>query len=152
MEKNYPKIAIISAFIGNGGQTGALSFTEAAQRDFEKYGIDVYSFTDKDLNLLELHVEPTIKKESIVSDRFIDRIRMKWYRQRYKQPIYPSEKDDYTRLVAKIPKILFYKVVPNEYDYYVWLDSKFTIQEHWVEYLFWLIDRYQGYNIITSKH
>lgn len=152
MRTRIPKIAIISALIGNGGESGVLAFTDEAQRQVENYGMDVYSFSDKDLDLLKPFFEPTLKIEDVVADGFADRLRMKWYRQRYKQPVYPTEKDDYTRLVAKIPKILFYKLVPDTYDYYIWLDSKFTIQEHWAEYMLWLIDRHQDCDIITSKH
>ena len=152
MHKYIPKIAIISALIGNGGKSGALAFTDEAQRQFDQYGIDIYSFSDKDLNLLKPFFEPDFKKEDVVADGFVERLKVQWYRLKYKQPVYPTEKDDYTRLVAKIPKMLFYELIPNTYDYYIWLDSKFTIQEHWADYMLWLIDRHQDYDIITSKH
>ena len=152
MEKRPPKIAIVTAFLGNGGNSGALRFTAEAMYQIEQFGIDVYSFCDKDKSLIEPFLQPSFNRSDIAPDSFFNWLQMKWYKLRYKQPIYPSKIDDYTRLLAKVPKILFYKLVPQKYDYYVWLDSKFEIQEHWVDYLLWLIDRHEGYDIITSKH
>lgn len=146
------KIAIISAYIGNGGTSGDLKFTPQAKAELADYGVDVYYFNDKNIDVLNPFFEPTISRDEVVNESWRSKILSKIYSFRYKQSVYPSEKDNYTRLIAKIPKILFYKLVPNEYDYYVWLDSKFVIQEHWLKYLLWLISKYEGFDILVSKH
>lgn len=143
----------MTAFIGNGGNTGELKITPEAQAEFDRYGVDVYKFNNDNLDLLLPHVKPTMTEEEVLGMTRRDR-RVLWYYEKikYKQPVRPKKEDDYTRLVAKIPKMTFYKVMPKDYDYYVWLDSKFTIHEHWLDYLLWLINKYPKYDVITSKH
>lgn len=149
--KEY-KIAIITAFIGNGGKTGELKFTPEAQAQLDTYGVDIYRFNDDNIGLLKPYYEPIIKKEDIISESIWNKIVKAYGSIKYKQEIVPSEKDNYTRLIAKIPKILFYKLIPHEYDYYIWLDSKFIIHENWLDYVLWLISNHESYDIIASKH
>jgi len=146
------KIAIISAYIGNGGDSGCISFTSQAKEEMAAYGVDIYSYRDTDLDSLLPLLEPSMARDEIIKENLFDKLRYFVYKRIYKQELYPSVEDDRTRLIAKIPKILFYKLVPNEYDYYVWLDSKFVIQEHWLKYLLWLISKYEGFDILVSKH
>lgn len=152
MIKNRFKIAIMSAYIGNGGTSGCLSFTPEAKEELNAYDVDIYSFTDENLEALIPYFQPTLDRKNVVNETLSDKIRYCIYKKIYKQKVYPSEADNKTRLVSKIPKIVFYKLVPNEYDYYVWLDSKFVIQEHWLKYLLWLISKYEGFDILVSKH
>lgn len=150
--KKY-KIAIMTAFIGNAGNTGELKITPEAQAEFDNYGIDVYRFNNDNLDQLLPHVKPTLTEEEVVCRTRHDLRVYRWYEKvRYKQTNRPKKEDDHTRLVAKIPKMMFYKVVPLEYDYYVWLDSKFTIYEHWLDYLLWLLGKYPNADLITSRH
>ena len=143
----------MTAFIGNAGNTGELKIDPEAQAEFDHYGVDVYRFNSDNLNQLKPFVDPTMTENEVVNRTQWDRC-VYWYYEhvKYKQDQRPKKEDDYTRLVAKIPKMMFYKVVPQGYDYYVWLDSKFTIREHWLDYLLWLINKYPTYDIITSKH
>lgn len=150
--KKY-KIAIMTAFIGNAGDTGELKITPEAQAEFDRYGVDVYRFNNDNLDFLLPHAKSTLSEEQVMHKTRRDKWVYSWYENvKYKQTNRPRKEDDYTRLVAKIPKMMFYKVVPHNYDYYVWLDSKFTIHEHWLDYLLWLIDRHQEADLIVSKH
>lgn len=150
--KKY-KIAIMTAFIGNAGNTGELKITPEAQTEFDNYGVDLYRFNNDNLDQLLPYVRPTLSEEEVLRMSSCDRCMYWWYEKvKYKQKHCPKKEDDYTRLVAKIPKMMFYKVVPSNYDYYVWLDSKFTIYEHWLDYLLWLINKYPKHDVITSKH
>ena len=152
MEKKY-RIAIVTAFIGNAGNTGELKIAPEAQAEFDRYGIDVYRFNNDNLDVLLPYVKPTVSEEQVLHRTRLDKWMYWWYENvKYKQTSRPKKEDDHTRLVAKIPKMMFYKVVPHDYDYYVWLDSKFTIHENWLEYLLWLIKKYPQYDLITSKH
>lgn len=147
------RIAIMTAFIGNAGNTGELKIDSEAQAEFDRYGIDVYRFDNDNIDVLLPHVKPILSEEQVLHRTLWDKC-VYWYYEhvKYKQGQRPKKEDDYTRLVAKIPKMMFFKVVPHDYDYYVWLDSKFTIHEHWLEYLLWLINKYPTCDIITSKH
>lgn len=143
----------MTAFIGNAGNTGELKITPEAQAEFDRYGIDIYRFNNDNLDSLMPYVNPTLTEEQVLHKTRHDKWVYWWYENvKYKQTNRPKKEDDHTRLVAKIPKMMFYKVVPHKYDYYVWLDSKFTIHEHWLEYLLWLINKYLQYDLITSKH
>ncbi|MGK0376618.1 MAG: hypothetical protein ACJA1Z_000416 [Patiriisocius sp.] len=149
--KKY-KIAIITAFIGNGGKTGELGITDEAQTQFDEYGVDLYRFNNENIDLLKPFYESQCSKEDIINLNIWDKISNIYTGFKYKQDIKPSDQDNYTRLIAKIPKVLFFKLIPQEYDYYVWLDSKFTIEENWLKYLLWLLSKYYKYDIISSKH
>lgn len=146
------RIAIISAFIGNGGTSGELKITAEAQAELEAYGVDVYCFNNDNVDLLKPYFEPKIKKEDIISENICDKLADFFFKIKYRQTIVPSAEDNNTRLIAKIPKIQFYNLIPQEYDYYIWLDSKFTIYEHWLKYILWLIERYGANDIVTSRH
>ncbi len=53
------------------------------------------------------------------------------------------------RLQAKIPKMLAWEMIP-EYDYYIWLDSAFSISSpNCVE---WLVNNCEGYDIALFNH
>ena len=52
MSDHY-RIALMSAFIGNGGKTGSITFTDAAMKQLNEYGVDVYTFSDADIELLK---------------------------------------------------------------------------------------------------
>ena len=150
--KKY-KIAIMTAFIGNAGNTGELKVLPEAQAEFDRYGVDVYRFNNDNLEQLLPHVKPTLSEAEVLHRTRWDKFVYGYYeRVKYKQRNCPKKEDNYTRLVAKIPKMMFYKVVPLEYDYYVWLDSKFTIHEHWLDYLLWLLGKYPDADLIVSKH
>lgn len=143
----------MTAFIGNAGNTGELKIDPEAQAEFDRYGVEVYRFNSGNLDALMPYVKPSLAKEQVLHMTRRDKWVYWWYENvKYKQTNRPKKEDDYTRLVAKIPKMMFYKVVPHDYDYYVWLDSKFTIREHWLDYLLWLINKYPKYDLITSKH
>lgn len=145
------KIAIISAFIGNGGKTGSISFTDAAKKQLEEYGVDVYNYTDSDISKLVDISEPKLEKSDLEL-KFPSAFQKRYLSRKYKQPVYPTEKDNRTRLLAKIPKILFYKLIHKEYDYYIWLDSKFIIEDHWLDYILWLIRTRKDFDVLVSKH
>lgn len=149
--KKY-KIAILTAYIGNGGDS-ELSFTMDAMQDLNKYGVDIYFFNNNNVEKLKPFFNSTFKKEDIYYETTIDKL-SNWFIKNfgYKQSILPTATDNYTRLIAKIPKIKFYNLVPEKYDFYIWLDSKFTIHKYWLEYIIWLIESYSNYDIITSKH
>lgn len=151
MEANC-KIAIVTAFLGNGGSSGPLSFSADAQKELSEAGVDVFSFTDADLDLILPFENPAMCKDDIIDDSISRRIKSWHFKNKYSQSIYPSFEDKRNRLLAKIPKMLFYKLIPSGYDYVVWLDSKFTVYAHWYDYLLWLIESHPGYDIITSKH
>lgn len=149
--KKY-KIALITAYIGNGGDS-ELSFTTDAQLELDAYHVDVYRFNNFNVDELKPFLQPVIAKEEIINETWRDKLSY-FYNSKYKfkQNLTPTEKDNYTRLIAKIPKILFFEVVPQDYDYYIWLDSKFTIHCHWLDYALWLINKYPNVDIITSLH
>lgn len=143
----------MTAFIGNAGNTGELKITPEAQAEFDRYGVDVYKFNNDNLDQLLPYVEPTMTEEEVLGMTRRDKWVYWWYENvKYKQTNRPKCEDNHTRLVAKIPKMMFYKVVPHHYDYYVWLDSKFTIHAHWLDYLIWLLRKYPKHDLITSKH
>jgi len=146
------KIAIITAQIGNS-DCQELTFSTECVNDFKKYGIDVFRFNNNNLDELKTYFEPTIPKEQIFKGTKFYKLR-NWFTDNliYKQKICPSKDDNYSRLIAKIPKITFYKLVPQNYDYYIWLDSKFIIYNHWLDYVLWLINKYPDNDIITSSH
>lgn len=146
------RIAIITALIGNGGESGELTFTTEVQAQLDAYGVDVYRFNDDNIESLTPHFKPVLNKDEVVKERPKHKIRHFLNKIWYKQKQLPPQEDNHTRLIAKIPKILFYKLMPQEYDYYIWLDSKFIIHEHWLDYVLWLISNHESYDLITSKH
>lgn len=146
------RIAIITAYIGNGGNTGELTISTEAQAELECYGIDIFRFSDNNLQEIEKLYIPEIKKEDYYKEKKQDKLIKKINKFKFNQKQLPSEKDNHTRLLAKIPKMLFYKLLPQKYDYYIWLDSKFTIHKHWLDYILWLIERNHEAEIITSYH
>ena len=154
MKSERYKIALISAFIGNGGgRNTEISLTPECEKELQAYEVDVFRFNDENVDLLKPYFVPEIKKEGIYKQSWLDKLEYNFNAKfRFKQKLYPTEEDNYTRLIAKIPKIMFYKVVPNDYDYYIWCDSKFTLCEHWLKYVLFLIDRYSKYDILVSEH
>ena len=71
---------------------------------------------------------------------------------RFRQFIYPTYEATRNRLVAKLPKMQFYKLLDKEYDYYIWLDSKFTLLDDWLEYVLKLIKQYGEHDLVICKH
>ena len=123
-----PKIAILSAYIGSPGRTG-LKITEECRRELDSYGVDCFLFTDNQREALEEISHPSKHIDSVGRKTFEDAL----VRLFYRQSSYPSLESTKNRLLAKLPKILFYKLVPQEYDYYVWVDSKFTLLDGWIK-------------------
>lgn len=152
VEEQKYKIALITAYVGTG-EDAELSFAHDAKAELAAYGVDIYMFNNESVDVLKSYIEPTLSKNDIIHETKFEKSIFRWYlRFKYKQNLKPKEQDNYTRLIAKIPKILFYNLIPNDYDYYIWLDSKFTIHKHWLDYVLWLIRKYPAVDIITSKH
>lgn len=150
---NKYKIAIVTAHIGDSGGTGSLSISDEARMEMLEYGVDLYSFTTDQLSELQQYYNPRFDYEDIIHSNMFDKI-IKWYYRKikYKQLVYPSTKNTNNRLIAKLPKMCFYYFVPDNYDYIIWLDSKFTIEKYWLKYILWLINKNSSADLIISKH
>jgi len=139
------RIALLSAFIGNPGKQG-LKMTDNCKRSLEGNGVDLYLFDDSDMDLLKRNYQPLVQVTTM-KDRF------EWFNKwRYRQHRYPTETDTYNRLVAKLPKMQFYRLLDREYDYYIWMDSKYTIQDGWLEWVSDLIGQHGNHDLIVCKH
>ncbi len=141
------KIALISAFIGAPGKS-ELKITPECQQELKDYGVDVYLFNNANKSTLEQYYTPSIENPNPAKshiETMLDNIR-------FKQSVFPSEEANYNRLLAKLPRMQFYKFIPNDYDYYVWCDSKFTLCSHWLDYVLFLIERYKEYDFLVSEH
>jgi len=141
------KIALISAYIGNPGKS-ELKITPECKKELDNYGVDLYLFNNNHVNLLDEHYIPTspfIKTGRSKIQNIIEHFRFSQY-------LYPTNEANHNRLLAKIPRMQFYKLLPKEYDYYIWCDSKFTLCSYWLEYVLFLIERYSEYDFLVSEH
>lgn len=141
------KIALLSAFIGSPGKTG-LKITESCQRELENYGIDCFLFTDNHRESLEAVSQPSVqieqKRRTVFEDTF--------HRFFFRQSFYPSKESTHNRLLAKLPKILFYKLIPQEYDFYIWVDSKFTLLDGWIKSVLDIIETCGVFDMAVCRH
>lgn len=148
---NY-RIALLSAFIGNPGKN-ELKITERCRQRLNDYGVDVYLFNNTNVGLLEPFVAPdTIPVEAPIHKRTHSWLREKVDDVRFRQYKYPSPEDNRNRLVAKLPKMQFQKLLAKPYDYYVWLDSKFTLLDDWLDALLGLIRAYGQHELVVCSH
>lgn len=149
--ENY-RIALLSAFIGNPGKN-ELKITEGCRQRLNDFGVDVYLFNNTNEDLLEPFVVPgTIPAEVLVNKRNRSWLREKVDDVRFRQYKYPSPEANRNRLVAKLPKMQFHKLLDKSYDYYVWLDSKFTLLEDWPESLLELIRKHGRHELVVCSH
>lgn len=147
MNDNKYKIALLSAFIGTPGKS-ELKITPECQQELKDFGVDIYLFNNTNKSMLEQYYTPSIENPNPSKSYFetmLDNVR-------FKQSIFPSEEANYSRLLAKLPKMQFYKFIPNDYDYYIWCDSKFTLCRRWLDYVLFLIERYKEYDFLVSEH
>ncbi len=152
MEDKKYKIALLTAHIGHTDKP-ELTITNECKDELDDYGVDVYRFNNNNFESLKPFFEPTLKREEVYRESLFMKFRY-WYNVhfKYKQKTYPTDEENYNRLIAKLPKMLFYKLVPNEYDYYIWCDSKFTLKEGWLGYVLGIIKENNSCQMITSKH
>ncbi len=144
------KIALITAHIGNPDKP-ELTITPECQKEFEEYGVDVYRFNNS--NLLEEYAESKLYINEIYKDNIYNKLRNFYNAKiRFRQKNLPNIDDNYNRLIAKIPKILFYKIVPQDYEYYIWCDSKFTLQQGFLCYILDLIKNHRDKDLISYSH
>ncbi len=147
---NY-KIALLSAFIGNPGKN-ELKMTEGCRKRLEEYGVDVFLFNKSHLDLLESIILPNPAFEPIMDEKKGGRIRNWVDRIRFRQFMYPAGETTRNRLLAKLPKMQFYKLLDKEYDYYVWLDSKFTLLDDWLDVVLKWIEQYGQHDLVICSH
>ena len=147
---NY-RIALLSAYIGSPGKN-ELKMTEGCRKRLEEYGVDVFLFNNTNIDLLMPFIQPateskppTLKTNRGFVGNLVDKIR-------FRQFICPTYEATRNRLVAKLPKMQFYKLLDKEYDYYIWLDSKFTLLDDWLEYVLKLIKQYGEHDLVICKH
>ncbi len=147
---NY-KIALLSAFIGNPGKN-ELKMTEGCRKKLEDYGVDVFLFNNTNIDLLVPFAQPALesKPPTLKTDRgfmgnLVDKIR-------FRQFIYPTEDATKNRLMAKLPKMQFYKLLDKEYDFYIWMDSKFTLKDNWLDVILNWIEQYGQHDLVICKH
>lgn len=145
------RIALLSAYIGNPGKN-ELKITDGCRTKMEMYGVDSFLFNESHRELLEACVLPNDgfrpnddeKKRNLVKE-WVDSIR-------FRQFMYPTEKATRNRLIAKIPKMQFYKLLDKEYDFYVWMDSKFTLLDNWLEVILQWIEQYGKHDLVVCCH
>lgn len=145
------RIALLSAYIGSPGKN-ELKMTEGCRKNLESYGVDVYLFNESQLELLELFAIPDAafkpngveKKRSRMRD-WVDNVR-------FRQFMYPAEKATRNRLIAKLPKMQFYKLLDKEYDFYIWMDSKFTLLDNWLDGVLKWIELYGQHDLVICQH
>lgn len=152
MDDRKYKIALMTAHIGNADKP-ELTITPKCKKELDAYGVDIYRFNNANIDLLKPHFTPIQKKEDICHETLFLKLRF-WYNKyiRYRQKTYPSDEENYNRLIAKLPKMQFYKFVPNVYDYFIWCDSKFTLEEGWLGYILNLIEENGNSEMIVSLH
>jgi len=146
------KIAIITAQIG-APNNPELIITSECQKELDAYGVVVYRFNDKDVNLLKKYMQPQFTKKEIYKETFYLKFRY-WFRLFFQdhQKRFPKRKNNKSRLIAKIPRMLFYKLIPEDYDYFIWIDSKFTLLEGWLSYILDIIERNNDKDIMSYSH
>lgn len=147
---NY-RIALLSAYIGSPGKN-ELKITEVCRKKMDEYGVDVYLFNNTNIDLLMPFVQPaseskppTLKTDRGFMGNLVDKIR-------FRQFIYPTEEATRNRLIAKLPKMQFYKLLDKDYDYYIWMDSKFTLLDDWLENLLELIKNHGHHELVVCSH
>ena len=147
---NY-KIALLSAFIGNPGKN-ELKITDGCRKRLEDYGVDVFLFNNTNIDLLMPFIQPApeskppiLKTNRGFVGNLVDKIR-------FRQFVYPTEEATKNRLVAKLPKMQFYKLLDKEYDFYIWMDSKFTLLDNWLDVSLKWIEQYGQHDMLICKH
>lgn len=142
------KIALLSAFMGRPGRN-ELKITDMCYRRLKDIGVDVFLFNDTNAHLLEPFLVPDTvpveKKKRLWLQEEFNSIRFRQFK-------YPSENDSYNRLIAKLPKMQFQKLLVKSYDYYVWVDSKFTLLDSWPDSLLELIKLYGQHELAVCPH
>lgn len=147
---NY-RIALLSAYIGNPGKN-ELKMTEGCRRNLETYGVDVFLFNESHRDVLESCVLPTEGYKPSDSEKERGKVRNWVDNIRFRQFMYPTEKATRNRLVAKLPKMQFYKLLDKEYDYYIWMDSKFTLLDNWLDVILKWIELYGQHDLVICRH
>ena len=144
------KIALLSAFIGAPGKE-ELKITQTCLEKMKGYGVDIFLYNGNNIDLLKEHVEPelVLRNEDIGKTSFFKSIKDYF---RFYQSQYPSSEVTHNRLLAKIPKMQFYKLIGEGYDYYIWLDSKFTLLDSWMDYIFDLIEKNGDHALQVCYH
>lgn len=147
------RIALLSAFIGNPGKD-ELKITDECRSRLESYGVDIYLFNNTNVNLLE----PLVVPEITPAEAYINKSSRSWLKNkidtfRFGQYKYPSPEANHNRLIAKLPKMQFHKLLDKKsYDYYVWIDSKFTLLDDWLDNLLDLIKNYGHHELVVCSH
>lgn len=145
------RIALLSAYIGSPGKN-ELKMTEGCRKRLADYGVDVFLFNNTNIDLLMPYVQPapeakppTLKTDIGFVKNLLDKIR-------FHQFIYPTEEATRNRLVAKLPKMQFYRLLDKDYDYYIWMDSKFTLLDNWLDVILKWIEQYGQHDLVICKH
>lgn len=146
------KIALLSAFVGRPG-ADELKITDGCRRRLDDIGVDLYLFNNTNLNVLEPHVVPdVVPAEAPIHKREYNWLREKMVDIRFRQYKYPTHEANRNRLVAKLPKMQFQKLLAKPYDYYVWFDSKFTLLDEWPDVLLKMIGLYGQHELVLCPH
>lgn len=145
------RIALLSAYIGSPGKN-ELKITEECRRKMETYGVDVFLFNESHRELLESCAAPNPVYRPSNNDKKNGKIRDWVDAVRFRQFMFPTEKATHNRLLAKLPKMQFYRLLANEYDYYIWLDSKFTLLDDWLDVVLRWIEQYGQHDLVICYH
>lgn len=146
------KIALLTAHIGYSDKP-ELIITPECEQELKAYGIDIYRFNNDNVDTLKPFFKSELTKDDVYTES-ADLKRRYWINSKilYRQKTYPTVAENYNRLIAKLPKMMFHKLLPAEYDYYIWCDSKFTLLAGWLNYVLNLIEQSKGQEMIVSKH